>query len=102
MKSKKRFVLSPSYCMYNGAAIIEQKRNKIHFGLVRPEDTELRMSLFQAFATFLINEEIAAVPVLTFSLLTQKQLLSYVLGLCDNSPEEFQELEFSRLLKVFA
>ncbi|MCR4626498.1 MAG: hypothetical protein K5640_02525 [Treponema sp.] len=85
-----KFSLSPDFCMFNGAAIIEQDKNKIHFGLVRPEDTELRMKLFMAFATFLRDKNIVAVPVLTFSLLTQRQLLHYVSSLCKKISYSFK------------
>lgn len=78
MSVKHKFFLSPLFCLYNGAVIIQQQDNKIHFGLVRPEDTDLRMKLFQAFATYLRSEKVSCIPCLTFSLLTQRELLEYV------------------------
>lgn len=78
MDEKFKFSLSPDFCMFNGTAIISQEKNKIQFGLVRPEDTDLRMRLFILFATFLRDRNVTEVPVLTFSLLTQRELLNYV------------------------
>ena len=73
MSVKHKFFLSPLFCLYNGAVIIQQQDNKI-----RPEDTDLRMKLFQAFATYLRSEKVSCIPCLTFSLLTQRELLEYV------------------------
>ncbi len=82
-----QFTLSPTFCMYNGAAIVSQNENYIQFGLTKPGDTQLRLRLFHAFSSYLRDKQNMKEPVISFSPLTRQQLLRYVsLLFGQNSP----------------
>lgn len=78
MKYRELFTLSPAFCMYNGAAVISQNEHRIRFGLVKPDDTELRLRLFHAFSFYLRNENNVREADVSFLSITRQQLLRSV------------------------
>lgn len=48
-----KFKLTPAYCLYNGAAVIEQKGAEIKFLVENPQDKVLQQRLKNAFGRFL-------------------------------------------------
>ena len=45
---KKKFILSPTYCLHNGAVVLEQNDEIVKIGLVNSTDEELKLRLTHA------------------------------------------------------
>ena len=53
MNSRFEFRLTPAYCLYNGAAVLEQEGASIRFLIENEEDSLLKDRLTRAFQTHL-------------------------------------------------
>lgn len=96
------FRLTPAYCLFNGAAVMEQEGARIQFMVENQEDWLLQERLKKAFFQFLENvcknqdcpEIFKRIPKIEFIAGTRAELRKYVSELYESKEIENEDISF--------